>query len=128
MIPPYGGHCLCGKTRYACKAEPLWQTHCHCESCRRATASGFTSFFGVKDGEWVWTGDHPATYQSSPGVWRDFCATCGSQMAYRSTKYPNEIHFYAATLDHPETYTPTGHVHTNEQLPWVQLADGLPHR
>ncbi len=82
----------------------------------------------VKDGEWVWTGDHPATYQSSPGVWRDFCATCGSQMAYRSTKFPGEIHFYAATLDHPETYTPTGHVHTNEQLPWVQLADGLPHR
>lgn len=125
MIPPYSGHCLCGATRYTCKAAPLWQAHCHCESCRRATSSPFTSYFGVADGQWLWTGTPPATYQSSPGVWRDFCPTCGSPMAYRSTQFPAETHFFAASLDDPETYHPTHHVHTAERLTWVHLSDDL---
>jgi hypothetical protein len=128
MTPPYSGHCLCGATRFRCTATPLWQVHCHCESCRRATSSAFTSFFGVADGQWEWTGAAPATYASSPGVWRDFCATCGAQMAYRSDRFPGEIHFYAALLDDPAIYAPTGHVHSAEMLPWLHLSDGLPRK
>ncbi len=64
--PPFTGRCLCGATRYRCTAAPLWQAHCHCESCRRATASPFTSFFGIANTAWEWTGAAPATYQSSP--------------------------------------------------------------
>lgn len=128
MIPPFSGRCLCGETSYACKAEPLWQAHCHCESCRRATSSPFTSYFAMADGKWLWTGQPPATYGSSPGVWRDRCATCGAPMAYRSSRFPGEIHFFAATLDDPTRYSPTIHVHTAEMLPWVHLTDGLPQK
>lgn len=126
MTPPFTGRCLCGAVTYRCTALPLWQLHCHCESCRRATASPFTSFLGVADGSWEWTGATPATFASSPGVRRDFCARCGSQMAYRSDRFPGECHFHAATLDRPQDYAPTGHVHSAEALPWVHLADGLP--
>lgn len=126
MHPPYTGRCLCGDITYRVTAAPLWQAHCHCESCRRATSSGFTSFFGVADGEWQWTGKTPATYASSPGVWRDFCPRCGSPMSYRATRFPGEIHLYAASLDIPQAYAPTLHVLTAEQMPWVHLADGLP--
>jgi hypothetical protein len=128
MTPPFSGHCLCGAVRYRCRAAPLWQMHCHCESCRRATSSPFTSFLGMADGQWDWTGARPATYTSSPGVTRFFCATCGSQMAYRSEAFPTEMHFYAATLDDPESYTATEHVHSDERLSWVHLADSLPQR
>ena len=128
MTPPFTGHCLCGAVTFACDALPLWQSHCHCESCRRATASGFTSFLGMADGHWRWTGATPGTYASSPGVARDFCATCGTPMTYRSDRFPGECHFYAATLDNPAAYAPTEHVFTAEQLPWVRLADGLPRR
>lgn len=126
MTPPYSGHCLCGATRFTCHAAPLWQAHCHCQSCRRATSSAFTSFFGVADGAWEWTGQAPASYQSSPEVWRDFCATCGAQMAYRAARFPGEIHFYAALLESPETYAPTQHVNSAEALSWLHLNDGLP--
>ncbi len=126
MTPPITGHCLCGAIRFAATASPLWQSHCHCESCRRATASPFTSFFAIANGHWDWTGSPPASFASSPGVWRDFCPRCGTQMTYRATRFPDETHFYAATLDHPESYEPSGHVHTDEQLPWVHLSDGLP--
>ena len=112
MTPPIAGHCLCGRTAYRAEAAPLWQIHCHCESCRRATASGFTSFF--------------ALYRSSPGVERRFCAQCGTQMAYRTASAPGEIHFYAATLENPELYRPTAHDQGAERLPWVVLCDGLP--
>jgi len=128
MTPPFSGHCLCGAVRFTCDAPPLWQAHCHCESCRRATAAPFTSFFGMADGQWRWTGVAPVTYGSSPGVWRDFCGRCGTQMAFRSGRAPGECHFYAATLDDPTIFVPTEHDHSAERLPWVHLADGLPDR
>jgi hypothetical protein len=125
MIPPYTGRCLCGAVTFRCSEAPLWQGHCHCESCRRATAAPFTSYLGVRDGTWEWTGAKPATYASSPGVWRDFCPTCGTQMTYRAARYPGETHFFAATLDRPEDYAPTAHFHSAERMPWLHLADGL---
>ena len=125
MTPPIDGRCLCGRIAYRAMAAPLWQMHCHCESCRRATASGFTSFFAIADGFWRWTAEEPALFRSSPGVERRFCSTCGTQMAYRSTAAPAEMHFYAATLDDPARYCPTAHDQSAERLPWVVLCDGL---
>ena len=125
MLPPIMGRCLCGRTRYRATTSPLWRAFCHCESCRRATAAPFTAFFGIRDGDWTWEGLSPSTYSSSSGVWRDFCPTCGTQMSYRSTRFPGETHFYAATLNHPETYAPTAHVHVAERLTWIHLNDGL---
>jgi len=122
------GHCLCGETAFSYTSPECFMVHCHCESCRRATASGFTSFIGVPDGQWRWTGRVPAQYESSPGVHRSFCSRCGTQMAYQAARYPDEIHFYAATLTDPDHFKATGHVHSDEMLSWVHLSDGLPHK
>lgn len=119
------GRCLCGAVRFAYEGPENWRAHCHCESCRRATSSPFTTFFGVPDGAWRWTGEAPKLYQSSPGVRRWFCGTCGSPMAYGSDRHPGELHFYAASLDDPTDFAPERHVHCDEQLPWIVLADGL---
>ena len=119
------GRCLCGAVRYDFDAAPLWQAHCHCESCRRATSSPYTSYFGVADGHWRWTGAEPARFASSPEVERFFCGRCGSPMAYRSTRWPGEIHFFAASLMDPSAYRPTVHVHFNERLAWTLSDDGL---
>ena len=123
-----GGRCLCGAVRFETEAPPLWQSHCHCESCRRATSSPFTSYFGMAEGAWRWTGAPPAEYASSPGVMRYFCGRCGSPMAYRSDRWPEEMHFFAASLDDPARYRPENHVFWAEHLPWIALADGLPVR
>jgi hypothetical protein len=126
LAPPFTGRCLCGALTYRCSAPPLWQAFCHCESCRRATASPVTAFLGMADGAWAWTGAQPSTFQSSPGTWRAFCPTCGTPMAYRSDRIPGERHFYAATLDDPSAFTPTQHDFIAEKLPWLHLCDGLP--
>jgi len=36
------GRCLCGAVTYSYEGLENWQAHCHCESCRRATASPMT--------------------------------------------------------------------------------------
>lgn len=119
------GHCFCGAVRFAFDAAPLWQSHCHCESCRRATSSPYTSYLGVADGHWRWTEAEPARFASSPEVERFFCGRCGSPMAYRSARWPGEMHFFAASLDDPSAYRPTLHAFFNEHLAWALPADGL---
>ena len=120
------GHCLCGKSRFELTGPHLWVAHCHCESCRRATASPFTTWIGHKNGNWRWTGDEPVTYESSPGAERGFCGTCGTPLFFRADRYPGETHFYAALLRAGADVQPTLHYHSQEQVPWIELSDRLP--
>jgi hypothetical protein len=122
------GRCLCGACAFELRGGPNWVGHCHCGSCRRATASPFTTFIGQENGRWAFLGDTPVSYESSPGVTRGFCGKCGSPMFYRAVRFPNEVHFYAALLDHPESVQPSVHYHAAEMLPWVHLSDELPRK
>lgn len=127
-LPGGAGHCLCGQVRFAYAGAPEWVAHCHCESCRRNCAAPFTTFLGIKDGAWHWLGAPPTRFASSPGVERLFCPHCGTPMAYRAERWPQEQHFYAATLEDPASVTPQQHVNYAEHLAWIALADGLPRR
>jgi len=49
-------------------------------------------------------------------------------MGYRSSRWPDEMHFYAASLDDPTVFAATEHVHWDEHLPWLRLDDGLPRK
>ncbi|WP_420860290.1 GFA family protein [Algirhabdus cladophorae] len=119
------GRCLCGAITYTTSGRILWAGHCHCDSCRRASSAPMTSFLGVPRGTVTWS-SAPATYRSSPEVTRGFCPTCGSQMCYESTFFPDETHLYAATLDDPSTFQPQAHYHYAERLPFLKLNDDLP--
>ncbi len=120
------GRCLCGSVTYEYSGPENWRGHCHCESCRRNTSSPFTTFFGVPNEAYRFTGEKPSIYESSPGVRRLFCGKCGTPMAYDSDRFPDEIHFYAASLEDSSGFKPGFHVHCAEQVPWIELADDLP--
>ncbi len=122
------GRCLCGDIRFAYDGPENWRAHCHCESCRRQTASPFTTFMGVPNGQWRWTGKEPAVFESSAGVRRLFCPTCGAPVAYDADRQPDEIHFYASLLDDHGDFAPESHVHWEERVSWVEPADALPRR
>jgi predicted N-acetyltransferase YhbS len=119
------GRCLCGAVRFSFTGAPAWQSHCHCESCRRATSSPFTSFLSVRQDRVRWQGERRA-FASSPGVTRWFCPACGAPLAYETAERPGETDLYAASLDDPSGYAPTLHDHWDEHLPFVRLDDGLP--
>lgn len=120
------GRCLCGDVTFEYRGEENWRGHCHCESCRRATSSPFTTWLGVPRTAHRFTGKTPLDYASSPGARRLFCGRCGTPMAYENEKYPDEIHLYAASLEQPESFAPQFHCHWAERLPWIELADRLP--
>ncbi|MEM7226733.1 MAG: GFA family protein [Pseudomonadota bacterium] len=120
------GRCLCGAVTYEYSGPENWRGHCHCESCRRNTASPFTTFLGVPNEAYRFTGQEPAVYHSSPGVRRLFCRACGSPIAYDADMFPDEIHFYAAGLEQPQDFAPQFHVHYGEHLAWAATSDDLP--
>ena len=120
------GWCLCGNVGFEYDGAELFAGHCHCDSCRRQTASPFTTFVGVANGTWRWTGQQPSVFESTPGQARYFCATCGAPVAYSSTRWPDEIHFYAALLEDAQSFVPTEHYHWEERLHWAAPQDDLP--
>ena len=129
MNPRAQGRCLCGNIRYALDADRVrWRAHCHCESCRRNCSAPFTTWFGVPDTAFRWKAAAPAAYASSPGRTRFFCPACGTPMAYRTARRPDEIHLYAASLDESSGFAPEAHEFWAERVDWVQLADDLPRR
>lgn len=119
------GHCLCGAVTWRTESDPIWAGFCHCDSCRRASSSPVTAFFGVLRDSVDWRGDI-AVNASSENVRRGYCATCGTQLYYQSTRWPTETHLYAATLDDPAQFQPAAHFHYAEALPWLKIDDGLP--
>lgn len=120
------GRCLCGAVRYRVTGEPIWASHCHCESCRRATSAAFATYAGFDRERFEITAGEPAIYRSSPGVERRFCRQCGSPITYESVRWPTETHIFLCGLEDPTSIEPTAHTHTDEQLPWVHLGDSLP--
>ena len=126
------GHCLCKAVQYVIEGEPLWCAHCHCADCRRHTGSAVATFVGVKKGQFSLTVGEFGRIESSPGVYRSFCATCGTPMAYERDELAGEIHLYLGTLEHPEAVCPQMEVFCRERLRWLELSvngpsyDGLP--
>jgi len=120
------GRCLCGQTTFEYNGDALWCGYCHCESCRRNTASPVAVFIGIPRTNYQYTGLQPGVYESSAGVRRHFCKTCGTPMAFDADKYPDEIHFYLVSLDNPQALKPEIHFHYDERLCWLQINDDLP--
>jgi hypothetical protein len=120
------GRCLCGAVRYEYRGAPAWVLHCHCDSCRRHTSSAVATFVCVDRAGFRFTAGAPAVYASSPGVRRSFCGRCGSPLAYEAERTPDEVHLYAGTLTDIAPLAPEGHVHAEEQLPWLEILDTLP--
>lgn len=119
------GGCLCGAVRFSVASKPLWTAYCHCESCRRATASPLAAFVGFDEASVQFRGVARRFFSSSPDVERSFCGNCGTPLSYRSSRWPGEIHLYTATFDNPAAYPPTLHVHWAEKLAWLGLNDSL---
>lgn len=120
------GRCLCGEVRFEARGEPLWVAHCHCHSCRRNTGGPVTTFVGYRREQLSYLSGERRTYESSPGVRRRFCGTCGTPLSYEADRCADEIHLYVSTLDHPSRFEPGLHVHFEEKVGWLELNDDLP--
>jgi hypothetical protein len=122
------GRCLCKAVSFEIDTPIKACVNCHCESCRRQCSAPMTTYIGVPDTQWRWTGKAPKVYHSSPGVERTFCENCGTPLSFRSEKLSGFMHLYFAAMEEPEKFEPELHVTYEEKLSWLNIGDGLPKR
>ncbi len=113
------GSCLCGMVAYAVQAAPGPIVHCHCQTCRKAHGSAFSSVMRVpRDAfRWVRGQDQLSSFESSPGKVRHFCRGCGSQiLAERPAQ--SDVLLRLGCLDTAITGQPLAHIWRSHAASW----------
>jgi hypothetical protein len=126
-MPNHEGGCSCAAIRYRITDVPAYSVVCHCVSCRRANGAMSVAWITVARTEFRFMSGFPQPYQSSPGVVRRFCNTCGSPLTYENTGSPESIDITTATLDHPEAFPPRQEVWFEHKIPWQPVDPTLQH-
>ena len=122
----YVGGCACGSLRYESKAAPLDAGYCHCRLCQTTSAAPALVFASFPVDAFRYMSGTPAIYISSPHGSREFCASCGTQIAYRDVDGAVTVDVNAASLDDPASVTPEYHIWCENRIPWFDTADDLP--
>ena len=120
------GGCLCGAVRYRVNGPIESVAHCHCNSCRRSAGAAFVTWFTVPRERHEWTIGTPKRFASSPGVTREFCGTCGTELAYSNEKAAKTIDLTIGSLDCAAGHPADRHIWTADRLDWLRLDDHLP--
>lgn len=120
------GGCRCGAVRYESAGEPEHHAVCHCGDCRASAGAPFVSWLAFSETAVTITGA-PTTYESSPGVFRQFCGTCGTGLFYRNEAVlPGLVDIQSGTLDKPDEHAPGAQIQVAERLGWVGSLDQVP--
>ena len=122
------GGCLCGAVRYETTGESFKVIHCHCRSCRRHNGAPVVTLAGFRADQVTFSGEARKIYESSPGVGRAFCGTCGTPLTWEGDggDLGPIVEFHVSTFDTPEALAPTVHAFYPERIPWMEVADDLP--
>ena len=113
------GGCLCGAIRCRVTGRPEATSLCHCFSCRRSTGGPSLAWAIFPERSVTITGGELAEHQSSPGVYRGFCARCGTSLTYRRDNRPGLFDVTTASLDDPEAFPPAKEIWVEEKLSWM---------
>jgi hypothetical protein len=120
------GGCLCGAVRYRANGAPQATSLCHCESCRRSTGGPSLAWAIFPEASVAITEGTLTEHQSSPGVYRGFCARCGTSLTYRRDNRPGLFDVTTASLDDPEAFPPAWEIWVEERLSWMTTHPALP--
>jgi hypothetical protein len=121
------GSCMCGGVTYEVDAAAGPIIHCHCQTCRKAHASAFSSISAVPRDKFRWTKGEELLigYQSSPGKFRRFCSKCGSHILAERVGQPT-VMLRLGCLDTPMTDQPKAHIWRSEAASWFDPKNQLP--
>lgn len=121
------GSCLCGEVAF--EAEELSGSigHCHCQTCRKAHASSFSTTARVMRDQIRWArGEGLLKYfESSPGKRRHFCSNCGTHLVAEWIDRPNVILRMGAVNNDPGK-RPQGHIWVSHDVAWLRYGPDLP--
>lgn len=119
------GGCQCGAVRYALTGPVLKVYVCHCNECRKQSASAFgISVFVPREALRVTRGSprwwsRPA--DSGRVVDCAFCPECGSRLWHQRGVQPEVVTVKAGSLDEPIDIGDAVHIWTSRKLPGVMI-------
>lgn len=131
MPTPFSGGCACGAIRYECSAEPLLSLNCHCRDCQRASGSAYAPFLAVPVAAFTLTKGtpkyHRVTEENGNTLDRGFCPECGSPVIIKGQRASTFglISLWAASLDDPSWFRPTGDSFVVSAQPWDYMNPAL---
>jgi hypothetical protein len=113
------GRCLCGAIRYAVLGEPEQSLVCHCPDCRRAAGAQSVAWLVVRTEQFEIRQGTAKTYDSSPGVTRTFCGTCGTTLTWVGAGHPGRVDVTIGSLDDANAFPPTRAVYRRHKVAWA---------
>lgn len=120
------GGCQCGAVRYSAVGSPEHHALCHCADCRKSAGAPMVGWIAFPEDALSVEG-RPTRFESSPGVTREFCGTCGTGLFYRNpAMLPGIVDVQSATLDDPAASPPQAEIMACERLVWMDEVGGLP--
>jgi hypothetical protein len=120
------GGCLCGSIRYEAAGPRLGSFICYCRMCQRASGSAFAALFYLADENLKITKGSPRSYESSPGVHRDFCGDCGSPLFFRRLNRRGQCGIIAGSLDHSDGFRPDARLFLSDAVDWLEDSASIP--
>ena len=120
------GSCLCGKVKYDITGKVGDIVHCHCQTCRKAHGSAFSSVAAVSDAEFsLFSTEHLGCFESSPGKNRYFCSNCGTQI-YAKRDGTEHIILRLGSLDDDPESIEKNHIWVSQKATWYSINSNLP--
>lgn len=119
------GGCLCGAVRYTASGPMRPVIGCHCTQCRKTSGHYVAATSAERDQMVIEGAENLTRYESSPGVTREFCAICGSQLFWNDSR-SERLAIFAGTLDDATGLKLSGHIFCADKGAYYELDDGLP--
>jgi hypothetical protein len=120
------GGCLCGALRYTINAGIIDAGFCHCSVCRRSSGAPVLAWLTIPFSGFRYTDGNAGKYDSSAGFTREFCISCGTQIAFRARENPGTIDVTLCSLDDDSCVAPQYHIWCQSKLDWLAIEDDLP--
>jgi hypothetical protein len=120
------GACFCGAIAAEMRGTPFWTCYDHDDDCRRAIGSPINVWVGYRPEQFKLLRGKPKSFSKTKGIFRTFCADCGTSISYWDQGLHDELYVTIGFLDNPESFAPQAHGYWRMRLPWMQIADGLP--
>lgn len=118
---PVNGSCLCGAVQVCVTEQPLLTFACHCNDCKKLTASAFslTAMFPTDSvsvtGELVIGGLRAEQRE------HNFCAKCLSFIFTRIKGADTRVNLRVSLLDDQTWFEPFVELMTDEKLSWASV-------
>ncbi len=122
------GGCQCGAVRYEVSGPVLRLVVCHCNECRKQSASAFGVSVFVARGALRVTRGAPKLWARPTDSGRvlegAFCPDCGSRLWHRRADGAGDISIKAGSLDEPVDLSGAVHIWTSRKLDGVLIPPG----